>query len=62
MANLSTDAEECFGQMIHTLRNVPGIPGPSSAAVESAGAAQTKKFLEQYLMGQMRRELSRYLG
>lgn len=55
------DAEECFGQIIHTLRNVPGLPGPStsisSATVGSEGATNTKKFVEQYLMGQMRREL-----
>lgn len=55
------DAEECFGQIINTLRNVPGLPGPSSVAVETAGAEVTKKFVEQYLMGQMRRELSIYL-
>jgi hypothetical protein len=57
-----TDAEECFGQIINTLRNVPGLPSPSastsSATVEAAGATETKKFVEQYLMGQMRRELS----
>lgn len=58
-----TDAEECFGQIIHTLRNVPGLPNSptssSSPTVESAaGATETKKFVEQYLMGQMRRELS----
>ena len=56
-----TDAEECFGQIINTLRNVPGLPasaGSSSAETASAGATETKKFVEQYLMGQMRRELS----
>jgi ubiquitin carboxyl-terminal hydrolase 14 len=43
------------------LRNVPGLTGPSSSAAEAAGAEATKKFVEQYLMGQMRRELSIYL-
>lgn len=63
---IHTDAEECFGQIIHTLRNVPGLPGPStsisSATVGSEGATNTKKFVEQYLMGQMRRELSPFIS
>jgi hypothetical protein len=45
-----TDAEECFGQIINTLRNVPGLPTPE-------GTSTQKKFVEQYLMGEMRREL-----
>lgn len=48
---ISTDAEECFGQIVNTLRNVPGLPSPDGASTE------TKKFVDQYLMGVMRREL-----
>ncbi|KII90142.1 hypothetical protein PLICRDRAFT_159510 [Plicaturopsis crispa FD-325 SS-3] len=42
------DAEECWGQMTNALKEVDGIPGPSSAG---------KKFVEQFMMGEMRREL-----
>lgn len=36
---------------MNTLRNVPGLPSPDGASTE------TKKFVDQYLMGVMRREL-----
>ncbi|RDB23339.1 Ubiquitin carboxyl-terminal hydrolase 6 [Hypsizygus marmoreus] len=52
------DAEECFGQIINTLRNVPGLPSGSSTVAGAEATATTKKFVEQYLMGEMRRELS----
>ncbi|KAG5338160.1 hypothetical protein C0989_008146, partial [Termitomyces sp. Mn162] len=53
------DAEECFGQIINTLRNVPGLDGDGSSSGTSPQAtADTKKFVEQYLMGEMRRELT----
>ncbi|KAF8889053.1 hypothetical protein BD779DRAFT_1521718 [Infundibulicybe gibba] len=42
------DAEECYAQIISTLRDVPVVGD------ESMGS---KKFVNQYLMGQMRREL-----
>ncbi|KAF9468278.1 hypothetical protein BDZ94DRAFT_1183855 [Collybia nuda] len=45
------DAEECFGQIVNSLRNVPGLPSPNGTSTE------TKKFVDQYLMGVMRREL-----
>ncbi|KAG5653925.1 hypothetical protein H0H81_009282 [Sphagnurus paluster] len=51
------DAEECFGQIINTLRNVPGLSSSSSSPSELA-ASNPKKFVEQYLMGEMRRELT----
>ncbi|KAG6857024.1 hypothetical protein H0H87_010697 [Tephrocybe sp. NHM501043] len=53
------DAEECFGQIIHTLRNVPGLNADGTSSGSSAVAtSETKKFVEQYLMGEMRRELT----
>ncbi|KAG6911096.1 hypothetical protein DXG01_004611 [Tephrocybe rancida] len=53
------DAEECFGQIINTLRNVPGLNADGSSSGSSAIASTgTKKFVEQYLMGEMRRELT----
>ncbi|TFK36546.1 hypothetical protein BDQ12DRAFT_633796 [Crucibulum laeve] len=54
------DAEECYGAIVHTLRNVPGITA-AGTSVAGDGTAQAaiggKKFVEQYLMGEMRREL-----
>ncbi|KAF5376058.1 hypothetical protein D9615_007696 [Tricholomella constricta] len=53
------DAEECFGQIINTLRNVPGLSADSSSLSPSEQASTNpKKFVEQYLMGEMRRELT----
>ena len=43
------DAEECWVQMLGSLRDLPGLPGPS-------GSGPTGKFVEQYLTGEMRRE------
>ena len=44
------DAEECYSQIVNSLREVAGLQGQGSAASSS------KKFIEQYMMGQMRRE------
>ncbi|KAF9221830.1 cysteine proteinase [Gyrodon lividus] len=44
------DAEECWSQMINALREVPAINASGSSI---AG----KKFVDQFLMGEMRREL-----
>ncbi|KAJ3487917.1 hypothetical protein NLI96_g3205 [Meripilus lineatus] len=44
------DAEECWVQMTNSLKDVPGLPGPS-------GSAPTKNFVEQYMTGELRREL-----
>ncbi|KIK09583.1 hypothetical protein K443DRAFT_671480 [Laccaria amethystina LaAM-08-1] len=58
------DAEECFQAIINTLRNVPGLDasGSSIAAHAGTGAAQSaigeRKLVDQYLMGEMRRELT----
>ena len=54
------DAEECWVQMLTALKDVPGLPGPS-AATESGGSdapqsGAAKKFVEQFMTGEMRRE------
>lgn len=43
------DAEECWTQMTNALKDVPGID-PSGASVAS------KRFVDQFLAGEMRRE------
>ena len=54
---MQIDAEECFGQIITTLRNIPGLSPQAATPVDSELAAtRPKKFIEQYLMGEMRRE------
>ncbi|TCD68576.1 deubiquitinating enzyme [Steccherinum ochraceum] len=45
------DAEECWVQLLGSLRDVPGLPGPS-------GSGASKRFIEQYLTGEVRRELT----
>jgi hypothetical protein len=42
------DAEECYSQLVNSLRDVEGLPGSATSS--------SKKFIEQYMMGQMRRE------
>lgn len=37
--------------MLNALKDVPGLPGPSGSSVGTP-----KKFVEQYMMGEMRRE------
>lgn len=44
------DAEECWVQMTNALKEVPGLPGPSS------DQSTAKKFVDQYMTGEMRRE------
>ncbi|EGO03001.1 hypothetical protein SERLA73DRAFT_176488 [Serpula lacrymans var. lacrymans S7.3] len=44
------DAEECWGQITNALKVVPGISSPS-------GSSAGKNFVEQFMMGEMRREL-----
>ena len=43
------DAEECWVQLTNALKEVQGLPGPSSGS--SSGA----KFVEQYMTGELRR-------
>ncbi|KZT00260.1 cysteine proteinase [Laetiporus sulphureus 93-53] len=45
------DAEECWVQLTNALKEVPGLPGPSSEGTIS------KTFVDQYMTGEMRREL-----
>ncbi|PFH46501.1 hypothetical protein AMATHDRAFT_7737 [Amanita thiersii Skay4041] len=45
------DAEECYSQIINSLRPIPGIPSTKPVA-------STKSFVEQYLMGEMRRTMT----
>jgi len=45
------DAEECFSQIISSLSDIPGL-GVTTASDAGSG----KKFIEQFLMGEMRRE------
>ncbi|KAI0920598.1 hypothetical protein AcV5_010293 [Taiwanofungus camphoratus] len=49
--NAQQDAEECWVQMTNALKEVPGLPGPSS------DQSTAKKFVDQYMTGEMRREL-----
>ncbi|PPR02299.1 hypothetical protein CVT24_011637 [Panaeolus cyanescens] len=51
------DAEECYGAIINTLRNVPGLDA-SGNSLATGAQASGKRFVEQYLMGEMRRTLS----
>ncbi|KAF9074412.1 hypothetical protein BDP27DRAFT_1317042 [Rhodocollybia butyracea] len=52
------DAEECYSQVLNSVRDVE-IPNTliHPSATGSAGG-QRKKFVEQYMMGEIRRELS----
>ena len=49
-AKTGADAEECYNQIINSLRQVPGIPSASPSAGDT-----TKSFVEQYLMGEIQR-------
>ncbi|KAI8996329.1 cysteine proteinase [Trametes punicea] len=44
------DAEECWVQLTHSLKEVPGLPGPSASSASS-------KFVDQYMTGELRRVL-----
>ena len=49
------DAEECWVQLTNSLKDVPGLPGPSSES------SATGKFVEQYMTGELRRVYVGYL-
>lgn len=49
------DAEECFGEIINTLRNIPGLSPEVSESQQTE--THRKRFIQQYLTGIMRREL-----
>ncbi|KAI0369345.1 cysteine proteinase [Pilatotrama ljubarskyi] len=44
------DAEECWVQLTNSLKEVPGLPGPS-------GSNASSKFVDQYMTGELRRVL-----
>jgi ubiquitin carboxyl-terminal hydrolase 14 len=48
MAYAQQDAEECWGQITNALKDVP---------LHSGSETSSRKFVESYMMGQMRREL-----
>lgn len=55
------DAEECWGALTNALKDVPGLEGAESEQamnqVETEGASPArKKFIEQFLMAEMRRQ------
>ena len=43
-----SDAEECWVQLTNALKDVQGLPGPSS------GSSARAKFVEQYMTGEIR--------
>jgi ubiquitin carboxyl-terminal hydrolase 14 len=45
--NKFVDAEECWGKITDALKDIP---------LESGSETSSKKFVEAYMMGQMRRE------
>ena len=54
---LPLDAEECYACILNTLRNVPGLDASGSSLGMGAEAQiGDKKFVDQFLMGEMRRE------
>lgn len=49
------DAEECYSVILNSLGNVPGLDNSGSVPTE-AGISTQKRFIDQYLMGEMHRE------
>ncbi|KAF8637118.1 hypothetical protein AX17_003022 [Amanita inopinata Kibby_2008] len=47
------DAEECYSQIINSLRQIPGLPSENASS-----GVRTKTFVDQYLMGEMQRTLT----
>jgi ubiquitin carboxyl-terminal hydrolase 14 len=53
------DAEECYAAIVNSLRNVPGLDGNGKSVGTGAEAAIGRpRFVQQFMMGEMRRELS----
>ncbi|KAF4612078.1 hypothetical protein D9613_003868 [Agrocybe pediades] len=53
------DAEECYAAIINSLRNVPGLDeNGRSLGTGAEAVAGRPRFVQQYLMGEMRRELT----
>ncbi|KIM41807.1 hypothetical protein M413DRAFT_445024 [Hebeloma cylindrosporum] len=52
------DADECYAAIVNSMRNVPGLDVKGKSVGTGAEAAVGRpKFIEQYMMGEMRREL-----
>lgn len=55
---LAVDAEECYAQVLTSLREVPGLPSSQEGEamqVDESAATPSKSFIEQYMMGEMLR-------
>ncbi|KAF8900164.1 hypothetical protein CPB84DRAFT_1779499 [Gymnopilus junonius] len=53
------DAEECYSAIINSLRNVPGLDTSGrSVATGAEAVAGRPRFIQQFLMGEVRRELT----
>ncbi|KAF5329651.1 hypothetical protein D9619_008920 [Psilocybe cf. subviscida] len=53
------DADECYGTIVNSLRNVPGLDASGNTVSTGAEAAVGRaRFVEQFMMGEMRRELT----
>ncbi|KAF6749758.1 ubiquitin carboxyl-terminal hydrolase 6 [Ephemerocybe angulata] len=59
MGYAQQDAEECYSAIVNSLRNVPGLNSEGKIVSTSAQASLGEgRFVDQYMMGVMRRELS----
>ncbi|KAH6912061.1 ubiquitin carboxyl-terminal hydrolase 6 [Coprinopsis sp. MPI-PUGE-AT-0042] len=59
MGYAQQDAEECYAAIVNSLRNVPGLSADGKSAGSGAQASTgARRFVEQYMLGIMRRELS----
>ncbi|KAF4568262.1 deubiquitinating enzyme [Pleurotus pulmonarius] len=55
------DAEECYAQVLTSLREVPGLPASQEGEamqVDEGAATPSKSFIEQYMMGEMVRTMT----
>ena len=51
------DADECYAAIVNSLRNVPGLDTKGKSVGTGAEAAVGRpKFIQQFMMGEMRRE------
>lgn len=50
------DAEECWVQITNALNALPGLPDAEEETDMPTAIQSRKKFVEQYMMGEMRRE------
>lgn len=51
------DAEECYGTIVNSLRNIPGLDASGNSVSTGAEASVDRaKFVKQFMMGEMVRE------